>query len=495
MLAFAFFASVFSTLIWLIYMGMYIQDKLGGVRFSSLGLLDLTLYIALLVLPIFVLWMIFGYVNQYLNFKNLSSNMYSLFKQMKKNQDYTDLIARIMLEAEQEIKDGFILNKFDLFIADMNELLAETIQRGALAAPDTIDRLWAKVNHGGKWAFGKVIIEVNGTQSNFGNRLIDKSYKDKVLAGTILEFCARYQNLLNILEKHDKERIFLAAVETGVYGKVYSILAPLGEQIRRGRTPSAETVSLHSEKTAVINDWENEDIILNREEEPRPTLQPRRTPDADRPSEAARLSVTDRISPPNGKMAKEASVYPQIDEDERKSFIEVFNPFKRRHHQIEKDEPQVSEERDPFSIALERSFGSSAADETPTLTDRAAAEEMPVPELASSLKEPKLHINEKEFFAEHEREASMPPINLEVREEPKFTIEKEIGFTHTQKALNTLKKEWEEMKEIRISDEPPAPSLQASAEEEKRPLKIQRAEDENYAYPFGGWTDVDNYRK
>ena len=37
-----------------------------------------------------------------------------------------------MLEAEQNGKDGFILNKFDLFITDMNELLAEIIQRGAL---------------------------------------------------------------------------------------------------------------------------------------------------------------------------------------------------------------------------------------------------------------------------------------------------------------------------------------------------------------------------
>lgn len=77
---------------------------------------------------------------------------------MKKNLEYTDLIARIMLEAEQNGKDGFILNKFDLFITDMNELLAEIIQRGALAAPERIDSLWAKTRSGAKWAFGKVII-------------------------------------------------------------------------------------------------------------------------------------------------------------------------------------------------------------------------------------------------------------------------------------------------------------------------------------------------
>ena len=152
MLALAFFASVFSTFLWLIYMFMYLKDKLGGMSFGSLGLSDISLYIALLVLPVLVLWMIFGYVTQYLNFHRLNDNMYSLFKQMKKNLEYTDLIARIMLEAEQNGKDGFILNKFDLFITDMNELLAEIIQRGALAAPEQIDSLWAKTRNGAKWA-------------------------------------------------------------------------------------------------------------------------------------------------------------------------------------------------------------------------------------------------------------------------------------------------------------------------------------------------------
>ena len=68
MLALAFFASVFSTFLWLIYMFMYLKDKLGGMSFGSLGLSDISLYIALLVLPVLVLWMIFGYVTQYLNF-------------------------------------------------------------------------------------------------------------------------------------------------------------------------------------------------------------------------------------------------------------------------------------------------------------------------------------------------------------------------------------------------------------------------------------------
>ena len=247
MLAFAFFASVFSSFMWLIYMFLFLRDKTGSMGLASLGLLDMALYAALLILPVCILWMIFGYVHQYLTFQKQSRNMHSLFQQMKKNQDYTDLVARVLLEMEQELKDGFILNKFELFVADMNELLAEVIQRGALASPEQIDRLWAKIRNGGKWAFGKVIIEVNANQSSFGSRLTSKASTDSVLAGTILEFCARYQNLLTILEKHDKERIFLAIIETGVYGKVYSILAPLAGQIRNSRSTIQEKKPLQSE--------------------------------------------------------------------------------------------------------------------------------------------------------------------------------------------------------------------------------------------------------
>ena len=248
MLAFAFFAAVFSTLTWLIYILMYINDKLGGASFAQLGLLDLSLYVAITVLPILILWMIFGYVNQYISFAHISQNSKILYQQLKKNLDYTDLIARILLEAQKEVKNSFVLNKFELFIADMNELLAETIQRGALASSEQVDRLWHKVKDGAKWAFGKVIIEISANQPNFAPRLVAKAQNDSVLGGTILEFCARYQNLLNILEKHDKEKVFLSVIETGVYGKVYSILAPIGEQVRRARIDLTEesSIKVHS---------------------------------------------------------------------------------------------------------------------------------------------------------------------------------------------------------------------------------------------------------
>jgi hypothetical protein len=49
---------------------------------------------------------------------------------------------------EQEIKDGFILGKFDLFIADMNELIADLLLRCNIASAEQIERLWTKVQYG-----------------------------------------------------------------------------------------------------------------------------------------------------------------------------------------------------------------------------------------------------------------------------------------------------------------------------------------------------------
>lgn len=56
-----------------------------------------------------------------------------------------------------------------------------------------------------------------------------------MIAGTVLEWCARYLSLTALLEKHDKERVFIAIIETGVFGKVFSILAPVSDEIRRSR--------------------------------------------------------------------------------------------------------------------------------------------------------------------------------------------------------------------------------------------------------------------
>ena len=235
MLATALFGAVFSSIIWGVYSYRFILSSLSGMSLFDAGILNVTLYTVFMCLPIFIIWSVFGFISQYMNNRLLGRQMFRLFSQMKKNQEYSDLLARIMLETEQNIKNSFILNRFDLLVGDMNELLSELLQRERMASSEQIEHLWVKVQNGGKWSFGKVLIENYNRQPSFQKKIFADASSDTLLAGTIMEFCARYQTLLALLEKHDKERVFLNIVETGIFGKVFAVLAPVSDEIRRTR--------------------------------------------------------------------------------------------------------------------------------------------------------------------------------------------------------------------------------------------------------------------
>ena len=404
MLAFAFFTLIFSSLLWFIYAIRFINDSLAGISFFDAGIANIMLYTLLVCLPIFLMWAVFGFVNQYLNNKNVNIQLRKLMSQMKKNQDYSDLLARVLIETEQHINDGFVLTKFDLLIADMNELLSEIIRSCKLASAEQIEHLWSKVQNGGKWSFGKVIIEVNNSQPNFQKRIFEHALYDPLLGGTIMEFCARYQAVVEMLDKHDQDKVFFNMIETGVMGKVFSILSPIGAEIRRGRE-AASNFAPKKEKTAPA--FKSEPKIQTQHFEPE----------------------------------QEEPVAP------KESFLKKFNIFKKK----EDEEPLFRQEpeRDPFSIALERSFADEPQEPTISMADEEPAA-------------PSIQIDEPQQTA--------PEIVLP-KAEP----------TDTQKALDSLKKEWAEVK--------------VPAKEETPLIKEETSEEPNLAYPFGNWTDEQNYQK
>lgn len=487
MLALSFFAAIFSSLLWLIYSLAYISDNTIGIKLSSLGVTDLSIYVLLVMLPIFIVWMIFGYITQYFTCKTTHNSLITLFKQLKKNQDYTDLIARIMLESEQQIKDGFILNRIDILIADMNELIAGIIARASLASKEQVESLWSKVNNGAKWAFGKVIIEISQNQPNFQMRIFQKSQNDIVLAGSVLEFCARYQNILSLLDKHDKERVFLNVIETGIFGKVYSILAPVADEVRRHRdvTPKAKPETVFEEEITA----RAEDRSVPMRQTSIPTSAPASAP-----------------------------------EPEKKSVLSKINLFRKKEPHGQSANPH---NRDPFSIALERSFGNNEEPHSPVLSAEIDDEVVfSSPEISVNREEedntPKFSYAEEDnnpadliIHYEEEHIATETP-QFQNREEPKLSAEQRIPdfmfrseqevheneprfdikvpeqlqrhepileqevMTNTQKTLNELKKEWEDMRK--------APQVSA-------PNSKKTEESEDLAYPFGGWTDESNYHK
>ena len=249
MQVFAFFLAFFTSCSWLIYAVMFAQSKLEteGLWAQSPEMM-LTL-LAVVVLPILTIWMIFGYVNQYINNKQMNRKQAELLTQLQKNQDYTDLVVRVMLDAEHEIKDGFVINKFEVLINDMNEALSEIIQRCNIASSSQLEQLWQRVGRGERWTLGKAIIDASKSRSTFNAWVSEKVGRDKVFKGSLLEFCSRYQNLLQLLEKHDRDRVFIRMIETGVFGKVYSIIAPLSAGVSNFTVREDEPFSTTEEKT------------------------------------------------------------------------------------------------------------------------------------------------------------------------------------------------------------------------------------------------------
>ena len=480
MLSAAFFFSVFLSTVWCFYS----LSNLSGGEANHFAV-----SVSVVFLPILILWVIFGYIYQYTSASILNKNMYSLFKQMKRNQETAEVIARALLEAKEDAKNDVILGKFDIFVADMNELLSEIIMRCGLVSSEQIDALWIKVKNGGKWAFGKVIIELAQKQPNLPNQIMQKALKEPILGGTILEFCSRYQSLVSALEKHDNEHLFLNMVETGVLGKVFSLLAVPADSIRQNR-----------------------DLTLARRQMEEPDVK--------------EISpIKEIVSPIYEEERKEEKSSERLSESARRLFINTFR---------KKEVTPEPETKDPLTMAFEKSFGNSYEEKETISTEAPSDEEVYDEEVVTIAEE-----NQQEYLGADdntseeyqneepepsEEENSMPEIILQTEtqphfeqkeiipephfekedpvSEPHFEVKEEVssvitpeltaGFQNTQEKLADIKKEWEKAKQrdLQASREP-EPTL--SPQEGMPEPKINK--DNDFSYPFSGWMNTDNYEK
>ena len=397
MLTVLFFVAVFSSLLWLVYSLLYIHGLLAGVDLNSVNAATMAMYIGLTVLPVWIVWQVFGFVSQYFRTKGIDTRLTQLFNQMKKNQDYTDLVVRVMLDAEHEIKDGFVINKFDVFVADMNEILADIIQRCNVVSSVQSEQLWSRVKNGERWIIAKTLVEAAKKHDDFSLYLAEKARKDSVFKGTLLEFCARYQNLSALLEKHDRDRVFITIIETGVMGKVYSLLAPVTDALD---TPEVS---------------EDEEIAAS----------------------APEYAVSSRIA---------TMEEPKI-EEEKYSFFSKCNPVKRRTDKTPAEEP-TSDDND-FFAALQKSMT------TPEETHKSYMQ--------------------AEDYA-----------NATERSEPRFSApEPEELKTEPVLSVTAQKEDVSVMPDIVIDEHSHAvPEVKSDIRKEQ-----------DFAYPFGGWVNEDNYKK
>lgn len=468
MLAVSFFALIFSSLLWIIYALMHIADNIGINGLQAAGLTDISIYTAFILLPVFAVWVVFGIISHFMHSRRFSKSMQNLTIQMKKSQDYSDLIARIMLENEQQLRDGFILQQFDLFISDMNELISEIIQRSSLASAEQIDRLWSKVRNGGKWSFGKVIIEVNQNQPTFQIRIFEKGQHDTVLAGTIMEFCARYQSIVELFEKHDKEKVFLNIIETGVLGKVFSIFAPISDELKRKREAALSFSGLKAD---------------THFEERRPVS----APQAQRKTEVPAFRTQ-----PAAPREPELRIDEDYNQEEKKEFSKGGSKFDfakkiplfgKKKNEIEEeyvDYRTAPVEKDPFSMALERSFGfddTRQQDNGPAFEIK-APEAKTEPEKELRISSPDEESASRNFFGE-DRGIEIPA--------PVLSRDDDVpALSNTHRTLESLKKEWENMR---------SPQISHPGTEEKKKEKNDDEAEQAFSYPFQGWVDEENYNK
>lgn len=397
MLTVLFFITVFSSLLWLVYALLYIHGLLAGVDLNSVNASTMAMYAGLTVLPVWIVWQVFGFVNQYFRTKGIDARLTQLFNQMKKNQDYTDLVVRVMLDAEHEIKDGFVINKFDIFVADMNEILADIVQRCNAVSTVQLEQLWNRVKNGERWIIAKTLVEAAKNYDDFSSYLAEKARKDSVFKGTLLEFCARYQNLSLLLEKHDRDRVFITIIETGVMGKVYSLLAPVVDALDTPE-PAEEVVAPAPEYT---------------------------------------------VSPRIATMEE-----PKI-EEEKTSFLSRLNPFKKRAAKAPAEE-QISDDNE-FFAALQKSMS------TPEETHKSYTQTEDYPRIAER-SEPRFSAPEPDKV-ENDSVLSAAPTVEDVSTMPKIIIDEKNRA----------------VPEVKTDD--------------------RKGKEQDFAYPFGGWINEDNYKK
>ncbi len=394
MLTILFCASCFSSLVWLIYAGLFVHNRFATVDVSSVDAYTLALYAGLVLIPVWIIFQVFGFINQYFKTKSTDKKLEQLYTQMKKNQDYTDLVVRVMLDAEHEIKDGFVVGKFDVFVADMNEILADIAQRSNAASSVKLTELWSRVKNGERWSIAKAFIESAKVHGDFEAYLKDKVARDKVFRGTLLEFCARYQNLTNMLEKHDRDRVFITILQTGVMGKVYSMLAPI---VMREETKDQE---------------------------------PEDEPEQEENSFEAATSIQEMEAP--------------LDE-KPDSLFKRLNPFsfKKKEKDTPTDFEQSQNDDDVFFSTLKQNMALNEEEKT-----------------------------EPVFSAKQEKEEY---------DEPHFEMATNTE-ERTQEFSSSDIKQYQETSLKAFLNEPVSPQKE----------EPQTEDDNNLAYPFGGWTDASN---
>lgn len=192
-----------------------------------------------------LIWGIFTIIKNYYTGNNTSSQINKTLEQLKRNVEAVNALGTALLNTEIELKSSFALREFDTLISDANEVLSDIIKRSNSISSTQMEHLWSRTAGGERWLIAKTFIETYNFQPGFTEHLAQKAQKDSLLRGSILEFYTRYQNLQELLETFDKQKLFYNMVEYGAFGKVYRIITPIAETLYANKEAHQTTKTPH----------------------------------------------------------------------------------------------------------------------------------------------------------------------------------------------------------------------------------------------------------
>ncbi len=224
----SFFIAAFSSILWFLF-------GLKSINLQNMANNPETFYqvIFSIAFPIGLIWGIFALIKSTEEQKDIRLQNLRITEQLNKNAETTNALNCAIIALEKEFKNSFMLQEVDTLIADCNEILSDIIKRSNSISSAQMEHLWNRTAGGERWLIAKTFIETNNFQPGFTDHLINKAQKDPLLKGSILEFEARTRSLYQLLEMHDTQRIFYNMIEFGAMGKVYNIVIPIAEKLKK----------------------------------------------------------------------------------------------------------------------------------------------------------------------------------------------------------------------------------------------------------------------
>ena len=227
MLTLSFFVAVFTSILWIIYTYFYLGVQLAGNSFETLSTTEMAVCMFVAFAPLITIWFFWDRIRALHNEKALSKQIMLLSSQVSQNQEYSEIIARILLQTSQQQVKQSTLAQTNFYIAEMNEILFDILQRYDFMQGKDISNIWKNVNMGNRYGFAKAFIDLQNTSYIFQSQMKEKARTQPLLISSMKEFCSLYSQLVSMLKKQDKENDLSSAIESGAFGKVFLIFSSI----------------------------------------------------------------------------------------------------------------------------------------------------------------------------------------------------------------------------------------------------------------------------